>query len=98
MNGAGVRVLKREPLFRIAKRNDIFFLKAWGIRMLAIVLALIINALLIFSITRMNPVNVYVSMFKGVFGEPGNGVAFWEERRFWMMVKLRSLASIRISL
>ena len=35
----------------------------------------------------MNPINVYVSMFRGVFGEFGNGKNIFQERRFWMMIK-----------
>lgn len=77
----------KAPLVRMAKREGISTVKAWGIRLAAIVLALIINAFLIYTITKMNPINVYVSMFRGVFGEFGNGKNIFEERRFWMMIK-----------
>ena len=68
------------PLFRMAKRESISTVKSWGIRLIAVALALIINAVLVYSITKMNPLNVYVSMFKGVFGEFGNGKNIFEER------------------
>lgn len=77
----------KTPFIRMAKRESISTVKSWGIRLAAIALALVINALLVYTITKMNPLNVYVSMFKGVFGEFGNGKNIFEERRFWMMIK-----------
>lgn len=87
MNKTNKQASLSKPVIRIAKRQNISTVKSVAIRLAAIALALIINALLIYSITKMNPLNVYVSMFRGVFGEFGNQKAFWEERRFWMMIK-----------
>ena len=58
----------RTPFVRLAKRSSIGAVRAWCIRVVAVLLALVINALLIYTITKMNPLQVYVSMFKGAFG------------------------------
>ena len=58
----------REPLVRISKRSDLIWWKAWLIRLAAIVLAMLVCAGLIVLITGYNPIEVYVSMFKGSFG------------------------------
>ncbi len=57
-----------EPLFHITRRSDIAAGKAWLIRLIAIVAALIVCALVIVMITDYNPVQVYVKMFEGAFG------------------------------
>ncbi|MBQ7320267.1 MAG: ABC transporter permease [Clostridia bacterium] len=51
----------------IVKREMLSRPRAWGIRLAAIAIALVLCALLIYSITKLNPVKVYVSMFKGAF-------------------------------
>ena len=58
----------KEPLFHITRRTDIPKLKAWGIRFMAVVAALIVSALVIVIITNYNPIEVYVKMFEGSFG------------------------------
>lgn len=58
----------KEPLFRISKRGLMSHRKAWGIRLLALVLALIVCAVLIYSIVKLNPIKVYQAMFQGAFG------------------------------
>lgn len=58
----------KEPLIRIAKRDVIPLYKAILIRAAAIALALIVCAFIIFAIVKMNPLDVYVTMFKGTFG------------------------------
>ncbi len=58
----------KEPLLRIAKRDSIPIWKAWLIRVIAVLLSLVVCALLIFSIVHLNPLKVYVSMFRGAFG------------------------------
>jgi len=58
----------REPLLRISKRDTIARGKAYLIRASALVLALILSGLIIFGITKLNPVSVYAAMYKGAFG------------------------------
>lgn len=68
----------KTPFVRMAKRNNISVPQAWLIRVAAVLLALVINALLIYTITKMNPLQVYVSMFKGAFGS---------SRRIWNFIR-----------
>ena len=67
-----------EPLLRIAKRDSISRLEAWGIRILAVLLSLVVSGLFIFAVTKLNPLAVYESMFEGAFGT---------ERRFWATIR-----------
>lgn len=62
----------------ISKRDGIKRWQSWGIRLLAILAALIIDAFIIFAVVRLNPIDVYVSMFNGAFGT---------EKRIWFMVR-----------
>ena len=68
----------REPFVRIAKRNSIYWTKAVMIRVLAIIAALIVDALIIYFVTKLNPIKVYVTMFEGAFGT---------KRRVWITVR-----------
>ena len=67
-----------EPLVRISRRNGIPFWKAIGIRLLALLMALIVSAVVIFAIVKMNPLKVYVSMFNGAFGT---------KKRIWFLLR-----------
>ena len=58
----------REPFVRIAKRNSIYWTKAVLIRVLAIIAALVVDALIIYFVTKLNPIKVYVTRFEGAFG------------------------------
>lgn len=58
----------KEPLFHIKKRDDIGFAPKAVIKAIAIFLALVVSAVFIHFVTRLNPTSVYVSMFKGAFG------------------------------
>ena len=58
----------REPLFHIVKRDALPWYRAWGIRALAIVLALLLCALITTLCTRLNPLKVFATMFSGAFG------------------------------
>ncbi len=58
----------KEPLLRIVKKDETKPFIAWGIRIAALVLALLICALFVFFITHLNPFEVYGSMTEGAFG------------------------------
>lgn len=58
----------KEPLFHIAKRSAIPAWKSWLIRVIAIVAALIVCAVVVVLLTDLNPIEVYTTMFKGAFG------------------------------
>lgn len=59
--------LKKEPLIRIVKRDDISKTKACFFRIAAILAAFVIGAILIL-LMGYNPVNVYSNLLKGAFG------------------------------
>ena len=68
----------KEPFVRIQKREDISLIKSWGIRLAAILLALIVCAVMIYSMVKLNPLKVYVAMWDGAFGTP---------RRSWFTIR-----------
>ncbi len=68
----------REPLFHITKRSSMEWWKAWLIRFAAIVASLIVSALVIVMLTKLNPIDVYGAMIKGNFGS---------SRKFWILLQ-----------
>ncbi len=60
--------VKKEPLVRIVKRSSLPMWKSLLVRITAIVLSLIVSAVVINLITKLNPLSVYTSMWKGAFG------------------------------
>ncbi len=67
-----------EPLLHIVKRAGISRPKAWLIRLLAILLALVLNALIIYWLTGLNPIAVYKTMIDGSFST---------KRKFWVLLQ-----------
>ncbi len=59
---------KAEPLFHIVKRDVLPWYKSWGIRLAAIVAALIVCAIVTTITTGLNPIKVYISFIQGAFG------------------------------
>ena len=80
----------REPLVRLAKQDGVPMKKKIGIRAAAIVLALVIDAIFIVLVTKLNPIQVYVEMFKGTFET--------SLRFMWAMRDMVSLLCIGIAL
>lgn len=58
----------KEPLFHIVKRDNMSAKKSWGVRALAIVIALIVCALVTTFLTGDNPIKVYGTIISGAFG------------------------------
>ena len=56
------------PLFHISKRAALPWYRAWGIRALAIILALIVSALITGGTTGLDPLKIYATIFTGAFG------------------------------
>ncbi len=56
------------PLFHISKRAALPWYRAWGIRTLAIILALIVSALITGVTTGLDPLKIYATIFTGAFG------------------------------
>ena len=59
----------KEPLLHIAKRDDITGMKAWLIRIAAIVIGLLLSGVLSALLTGASFFEVYEIMFTGVFGK-----------------------------
>ncbi len=68
----------KEPLLRISKRGEMARTKAWGIRLIAVALSLIVCAFIIFAIVKLNPLHVYGAMFEG---------AFSTSKRMWVTIR-----------
>jgi len=73
----------KAPLVRISKRDSISMLHSWLVRLIGLVLALAVCAIVIFLIVHLNPIKVYAAMFEGNFGS---------EKRMW--VALRDMAML----
>jgi len=58
------------PAFHIAKRDDLVWWKAWIIRIIAVFLALIVSGVITIALTKINPVNMYITMIQGSIGTP----------------------------
>ncbi len=67
-----------EPLIRIVKRDELTMARAWIIRIIAILAALVLCGVFIFLVTGLNPIAVYRSMLAGAFGTP---------RRSWVTIR-----------
>lgn len=65
-----------EPFFHITKRDDMVWWKAWLVRLAAVAASLVVCALVIVVLTKINPVQVYITMFEGCFGTA---------RKAWML-------------
>ncbi len=68
----------KEPLLRIAKRDEISRPKAYAIRIISVLLSLVVSGVFIFAVTSLNPLQVYEAMFDGAFGTA---------RRSWVTVR-----------
>lgn len=58
----------KEPLFHIVKRDVLPWQKAWMIRGIAILLAMVVCGIVTTVLTGLNPVAVYTSIIRGAFG------------------------------
>jgi len=70
--------MNKEPLFHITRNSNIKWYKAWIIRAIAIILALILCGIITSMTTGLNPIGVYGTMIDGVFGT---------SRRIWMLLQ-----------
>lgn len=72
-----------EPKIQVTKRDDMPWYASFGVRIVAIILALLVCAFVIVLLTGQNPIEVYSAMLKGNFGT---------KRKIWNM--LQSLAML----
>ena len=69
---------KKQSYIYLKKRDQISLKKAWLIRGIAIVLALIVCALFIVPITHLNPLEIYSGIINGAIGN---------KRRIWVSIR-----------
>lgn len=67
-----------EPFVRMSKRDGMPLWQSLGIRLIGLTLSLIICAIIIYALTKLNPIKVYVAMFKGAFGT---------DKRLWVTIR-----------
>lgn len=60
--------MNKQPLLHITKRKALPWYFAWGVRAVAIVLALLVCALITTLLTGENPLQVYATIVRGAFG------------------------------
>ena len=56
------QAVKKEPFLRLSRRDDLPFLKSCGIRLIAVLLALVLCGILLFFLTKENAFSVYRTM------------------------------------
>ena len=64
----------REPLLHMVKRSSLPWWKSWSIRVISVLAALLVCALITVCLTGEDPLGVYAAMIKGAFGT---------KRRIW---------------
>jgi simple sugar transport system permease protein len=73
-----MNVNQKKNYIYLKKRDQISIKKAWAIRLLAVILALIVSALFIVPITHLNPLEIYSGIIDGAVGN---------ERRLWVTIR-----------
>ncbi len=68
----------REPLLHISKRSNISQGRAWAVRGIALLIALLFCGLITLLVTGLNPIKVYVTMAEEAFGSA---------RKTWVLLK-----------
>lgn len=68
----------KEPMIRMSKRESIKRKDAYLIRAISLVLGLVIAGIVIWAITKKNPIEVYITMINGNFGTA---------KRIWFMIR-----------
>lgn len=58
----------KEPFVRIVKRDGMPMWRSWLIRIISLIVALIVCAVIIFAMVNLNPLMVYGAMWRGAFG------------------------------
>lgn len=85
-----------EPLFHVVKRDDVTRAKAWGIRAIAIVAALVVCAIITVAFTGDNPLSVYATMFTGAFGSPRKTWVTFQSLAILLLISLALTPAFRM--
>lgn len=73
---------------RIVKRETLKPVRAWSVRILSLLFGMAVCGLLIYAITGLNPVSVYVSMAKGAFGSSHKMWQTFRDTAFLLCISL----------
>ncbi len=68
----------KEPKFTITRKDNATLIQKVIIKAVAIILSLLVSALFLYFVTKLDPISVYASMFKGAFGT---------SRRSWITIR-----------
>ena len=71
-------IVTHEPFVRMSKRDGLPIWKSLGVRLIGLALALAICAVIIFALTKLNPLKVFAAMFNGAFGT---------KKRIWVTIR-----------
>ena len=71
-----------QKLFHLSKRKELRWYAAWGIRLAAILIALVVCGFVTTAMTGENPIAIYKTMWSGAFGT---------NRRIWITLQNLSL-------
>lgn len=78
----------KEPLFHIVKRDDMTRKRAWMVRAIAIVVALIVCALITTILTGDNPIKVYGTIISGAFGSERKTMVTFQNLAILLIISL----------
>lgn len=68
----------KEPFVRITKRDGLPAWRGWIYRLISLLLALVVCAIIIYAMVKLNPLKVYEAMWGGAFGTT---------RRIWVTTR-----------
>lgn len=78
----------KEPLFHVVKRDALPAGKAWLIRGIAIVLALLVCAVLSWGLTSSNPLAIYATIIQGAFGSARKAWVTFQDLAILLIISL----------
>lgn len=79
---------KHEPLIRISKSDGMAPAKAWGIRIAAIALSILLCAGIVVLLTDINPLEFFVEMIEGSFGSQRKFLKMLQEVAILLCISL----------
>ncbi len=86
----------KNPLFHIVKRKNIPWYTAWAIRAAAIIVALLVCAVITMLMTGEDPIQVYITIFKGAFGTPRKTWILFQNLSILLCVSLAVTPAFRM--
>ncbi len=78
----------KEPLFHIVKRDAIPWYQAWTVRIVAVIFALAICAVLVAALSGKNPLDAYKYWFEGALGSAHRRWNLFEEMAILLCISL----------